>query len=110
MSLSTIGSPDSFKSLRGVQSLNERAAEQIDSAPLHPACVQCSKAWAAKHTDALPATVPVEKALILRPTPARGYLAIVECRHGGQVVKKEVVELGLETPTDNQIRSARAFT
>lgn len=73
-----------------------------ESAPLRPACVQCSAKWAKKH--ALPAIVPVQRALIMCEKPGRGYIAVVEC-HGASAV----VELGQETPSDNKIRTARAF-
>lgn len=73
-------------------------------APLTPTCVPCSLAWRETHTDGLPGTVPVERALVMRETPGRGYLAIVHC-HG----KSAVVELGSETPSDAKVRTARAF-
>jgi hypothetical protein len=71
-------------------------------APLLPACVVCSREWSAKH--ALPAVVPVTSALLMREAFGRGYLAIVHC-HGASCI----VELGTETPSDNKIRTARAF-
>lgn len=77
-----------------------------DSAPLRPGCVVCSKAWSEEWSERqrIPGLVPVDRATIMREHPGRGYLAVVHC-HGADAI----VEFGAETPSDNKIRSAKAF-
>ena len=72
-----------------------------DSGALKPACVPCTRDWTQKHS--LPGLVPVDRALVYRGADG-AYRAVCHC-HGATCV----VELGLETPSDNKIRTARAF-
>lgn len=97
------GNPESRKFVDFRSATRVQAELLGASAALRPVCVPCSAAWAKEH--ALPAVVPVERALIMRETPGRGYLAVVHC-HGAVAI----IAFGTETPSDNKIRSTRAFS
>jgi len=73
-----------------------------EPAPLVPACAVCAREWSRANYD-LPAIVPVKRALIHRAANGR-YLAVVHC-HG----QTETVDLGEEMPSDDRIRTTKAF-